>query len=205
MTGGPLRLYELPLSGNCWKIRLCLAERGLPYERVTIRDPERTFADAAFRRLSPLGRVPVLVCPDGTALWESGAILTWLAENTPLLPRDATRRAQVMAWLFWEQADLSPALALPRFFRRNGTEKANAERMRALQEKGRACLEFLDTYLSRQDYLCGAAYTLADLACHVYVMLSPEGGQDLAPFPAVRAWLERIAARRAWEPLLPAG
>lgn len=204
-NAGTCRLYDTALSGNAWKVRLCLAELGRAYERVTLDPARGDLGTPAFRRISRRGRVPVLVEEGRAALVESGAILVHLAKGSSLLPDDPEEFAQTLSWLFWEQADLCRALALPRFFRRRGLAEEKADQIRAFLEEGRAHLAFLDGWLSERSYLTGETYTLADLACHAYVFLAPEGGQDLSPYPNVRRWLSRITARPAWQPLGPSG
>ncbi|WP_221931082.1 glutathione S-transferase family protein [Telmatospirillum sp. J64-1] len=196
-AAAPYRLYETAPSGNCWKVRLCLAELGLPHERVTLdlTDRERLAG------LSRHRRVPVLIAADGRPIVESAAILVYLARGSSLLPETPSLQAEILSWLFWEQADLSKPLALPRFFRRMGWEQARAAEIAALRQEGARHLSFLENWLAGRPYLTGAEYTLADLACHVYVHLAPEGGQDLSAYPAVGAWLDRIRARPAWQPL----
>lgn len=197
-TAAPCRLYDTALSGNAWKVRLCLAELGRPYDRVTLDPATGDLDAAAFRKISRRGRVPVLVEEGRAPLVESGAILVHLARGTFLLPDEEAVFAQTLSWLFWEQADLCRPLALPRFFRRRRLADGKTEQIDAFLAEGRAHLAFLDRWLSERPYLTGETYTLADLACHAYVFLAPEGGQDLATFPNVTRWLSSIAARPAW-------
>src|ERR1700677_1416813 len=122
-----LRLYDSRLSGNAWKVRILLTQLGIPFERVTLDLAKGATADPAFRANSRFARVPVLELEDGRTLVESAAIMLYLAEGSPLLPNDRYLRAEVTAWLTFEQADLLRALALPRFYhmRGGGDEMAN--------------------------------------------------------------------------------
>jgi glutathione S-transferase len=108
-------LYDSPVSGNCYKVRLLLAHLGVEYERrfVDVVDrTDRSFLDA----LNPARRVPTLVLDDGRPLAESNAILWYFGDGTPLVPDDAYERAQVLQWMFFEQYDLEPAIAVVRFW-----------------------------------------------------------------------------------------
>lgn len=198
VKSGLCRLYDTALSGNAWKVRLCLAELGRPYERVTLDPVTGDLESPAFRKISRRGRVPVLVEEGRVPLVESGAILVHLARGSFLLPDKEEVFGQTLSWLFWEQADLSRPLALPRFFRRRGLAEGKAKQIDAFLEEGRANLAFLDRWLSDRPYLTGESYTLADLACHAYVFLAPEGGQDLSSYHNVTRWLSRIMMRPAW-------
>ncbi len=201
MSTAPGRLVDWATSGNCWKVRLALSLLGRPFERVTL-DPEDPGDRARLSALSRHRRLPVLELADGSRIVESGAILVFLARNTLLMPADGPAFADCLAWLFYEQADLARPLALPRLYRRRGEEEARAAEIRGLRDDGARQLAFLESWLVRQPFLCGPALTIADVACHVYVLLAPEGGQSLAPYPAVRAWLDRIRATPGWVPLL---
>lgn len=201
MTGGPFLLHDFAISGNCWKVRLALSMLGLPFERVTIGldDPALGARVAA---LSRHRRLPVLELADGSRIVESGAILVFLARGTALMPADGPGFAECLSWLFYEQSDLCRPLALPRLFLRRGEGETRAAEIAQLQAEGARQLAFLDGWLAGRPFLCGDRLTVADLACHVYVTLAPQGGQPLDPYPAVRAWLERIRATPGWVPLL---
>lgn len=200
MTVGPFRLHELARSGNCWKVRLTLSLLGLPFTRVPL-DPDDPALDARLAALSRHRRVPVLELADGSRIVESAAILVFLARGTALMPADGPAFADCLAWLFYEQADLCRPLALPRLFRRRGEAEARAAEIAQFHADGARQLAFLDRWLAGRPFLCGDRLTVADIACHAYVLLAPEGGQPLDPYPAVRAWLERIRATPGWVPL----
>ena len=197
----PLRLYEWPTSGNCWKVRLALRLLGLPFERVAL-DRTRAEDRARVATFSRHRRLPVLELTDGSRIVESAAILVHLCRGTALMPADGPAFADCLAWLFYEQADLCRPLALPRFFRRFGLADERAAESAALQAEGARQLAFLEGWLAERAFLTGDRLTAADIACHVYVLLAPEGGQSLEPFPALRGWLDRIRATPGWEPLL---
>jgi glutathione S-transferase len=198
-----LRLYDSRFSGNCWKVRMLLNQLGLPFERVTLDLAKGEAAEPAFRRKSRFARVPALELDDGRTLVESGAILLYLAEGTRFVPEDRFLRAEMLGWLFFEQADLQKAIAVPRVCHLRGLAAAMADEIARCHKDGHAALEKLEQWLASHTWLVGEGYTLADLAASAYVSLAHEGGYDMARYPAIGAWLGRVAAQPGWVPLLP--
>jgi glutathione S-transferase len=188
-------LYDSPVSGNCYKVRLLLAHLGLPYERRTVDVADRSNRPELLGGLNPALRVPTLVLDDGRALGESGAILWYFAEGTRFLPTDRYERAQVLQWMFFEQYDHEPALAVLRFWLRySGRPEEFADRV---EERTKAChrvLGALEQHLDGRGYLVGESMTLADIALYAYTHVADEAGIDLAGYPAIEAWLARVAA-----------
>jgi glutathione S-transferase len=189
------RLHDFLASGNGYKCRLLLHHLGLPFERVQVdilRGESRT---EAFGRLNPEQRIPVLELEDGTCLPESNAILCFLAEETPWLPGGRLDRAQVLRWLFWEQYSHEPNLATVRHWVLHPSD--DAERQRQLprkREQGLRALSIMEAHLAGRSWFVGEGPTVADLALYASTHVAPEGGFDLGPHPAVRAWLARVAA-----------
>src|SRR5438552_18601207 len=109
-------LYDSPVSGNCYKVRLLLAQLGIPYERRTVDVVDRSNRPDLLGDLNPALRVRTLVLDDGRPLAESGAILWYFGEGTRFVPADPYLRAQVLQWMFFEQYDLEPAIAVVRFW-----------------------------------------------------------------------------------------
>lgn len=200
-----LRLYDSRLSGNSWKIRILLSQLGLSYERVTLDIAQGDTRQPAFQRISRFARVPVLELDDGRRLVESAAILTYLAEGTRYMPADAFQRAEVLGWMFFEQADLQKPLALARVHHLHGQADARAEEIARLHRDGYAALEHLERWLADRAWLVGKSYTLADLAVSVYVSLAHEGGYDMARFLAILRWTKDVASQPGWVPLLMSG
>jgi len=198
-----LRLYDSRLSGNSWKIRILLSQLGLAYERVTLDLQKGETREPAFLRISRFARVPVLVLDDGRPIVESGAILLHLAEGSSFLPDDPYLRAEVMGWLFFEQADLQKAIAIPRVLHLRGLAHERQQDIERLHADGYAGLESLDQWLLGRAWLAGEHYTVADLAVSAYVSLADQGGYDMARFAGIREWLARVHAQRGWVPLIP--
>ncbi|WP_011581872.1 MULTISPECIES: glutathione S-transferase family protein [Chelativorans] len=196
------RLHDSLMSCNAWKVRILLRQLGIPFERVTHDLAKGAAKTDAFTAMNPLQRVPVLELEDGRAIAESGAILLYLAEGTPLLPTEPLARAQVTSWLFFEQADLLKPLALPRFYNLRGTQAENAERMRFYHEAGKAGLSRLDGCLAGREWITDAGFTIADIALYGYVSQAHFGGYDMGIYQNIGAWLRRVEAQPGWEPLV---
>jgi glutathione S-transferase len=145
--------------------------------------------------LNPALRVPTLVLDDGRPLAESGAILWYLGEGTRFVPRDQYERAQVLQWMFFEQYDHEPAIAVVRFWLAySGQPEKFADRVPEKQKAGYRALGSMERHLEGRQFLVGDSLTLADLALYAYTHVAHEGGFDLGEYGAVRQWLDRVAA-----------
>ena len=188
-------LYNSPVSGNCYKVRLLLAHLGLPYETRRLDVIDRSNRPEVLGGLNPALRVPTLVLDDGRPLAESGAILWYLGERTRFVPEDAYERAQVLQWMFFEQYDHEPAIAVARFWLAySGRAEEFAERLPERQAAGRRALTAMERRLEGRQFLVGERFTLADIALYAYTHVAHEGGFDLEPYPSVQGWLDRVAA-----------
>ena len=187
-------LYDSPVSGNCYKVRLLLAKLGLAVERRELSVFDRSNRPDVLGGLNPALRVPTLVFDDGRVLAESNAILCYFADGTEYLPEDRFERAQVLQWLFFEQYDHEPNIAVARFWELADIHPPAAE-LEAKRRGGERALGALESHLSDRQFLVADRYTVADIALYAYTHVAPEGGFSLEPFPAVRAWLARVAAQ----------
>ncbi len=188
-------LYDSPVSGNCYKVRLLLAHLGLPYERRALDVVDRSNRPDVLGGLNPSLRVPTLVLDDGRSLGESGAILWYFGEETPFVPDDRYARAQVLQWMFFEQYDHEPAIAVVRFWVAfSGQPEAFADRLEERRAAGYRALDAMERHIEGREFFVGDRPTLADLVLFAYTHVAPEGGFDLGAYPAVQAWLERVAA-----------
>ena len=196
------RLYDNLSSGNAYKVRLLLHQLGLPFERIEHDIDRGATRTAEFLARNPNGRVPVLELDSGVYLAESNAIIFYLAEGTPFLPADRLARAQVLQWLFFEQYSHEPNVATPRYWI---THKVlTEERSRQLEPKrelGYAALRVMEQHLSDRQYMVGKRYSIADIALYAYTHVSEEGGFNLADFPALRGWLDRVAGQPGHVPI----
>jgi glutathione S-transferase len=187
-------LYNSPVSGNCYKVRLLLAHLGIPYERRDVDILDRTNRED-IAALNPSQRVPTLVLDPDRSLGESGAILWYFGEGTPWVPDDAFERAQMLQWMFFEQYDHEPAIAVVRFWvAYSGRPEAYSGSLEERTAAGHRALRAMDRHLGGREFLVGSGPTLADLALYAYTHVAHEGGFELEPYPEVRAWLDRVAA-----------
>jgi glutathione S-transferase len=188
-----MRLYEHPASSNCLKIRIALRQLGLAYESVTVdlfRGETRTREHFA---RNPDGRIPVLETDDGHMVAESGAILLYLAEGTPLLPAGRLERARVHQWMFFEQNRIEADLAVARFWRQAGRDATLPEAFANRVERARDAVAALDRGLAGGGaFVAGDEYTVADIALYGYVHCGADAGVDPRELAAVAAWLDRV-------------
>jgi len=195
-------LYDSPVSGNCYKVRLLFAHLGVQYERrrvdVVDRSNPREFLDG----LNPARRVPTLVLDDGRALAESNAILWFFGDGSRFVPADPYARAQVLQWQFWEQYEHEPAVAVARFLKTYSDRPDIWEKRRErLTAEGDRALATMEHHLDGRDWLVGDSMTLADITLYAYTHAADEGGFSLDEKPAIRRWLERVAAEPGHVPI----
>jgi glutathione S-transferase len=183
-----MKLYDYAASANCYKVRLLLAQLGRDYERVPVDIFAGDTLTDEFAVINPARSTPVLEHPAGVFLPESNAILLHLAKDTPLLPDDP----QVYRWLFFEQADVVPAIGGLRF--RLITGRLQADEPEALRRRGASheVLALLDGQLAQRDFIVGDGYSVADIGLYGYVHVAHEADLDLGRYPSVRAWLQRV-------------
>jgi glutathione S-transferase len=188
-------LYDSKVSGNCYKVRLLFAHLGLDYERREVDVIDRSNRRELLGELNPALRVPTLVLDDGRSLAESNAILFHFADSTQYLPEDRFERAQTLQWLFFEQYSHEPYIAVARFWKIAGITPPAAE-LEAKRAGGHAALRAIDGHLAHgRKFLVAERYTIADIALFAYTHVADEGGFDLEPYPAIRAWLERVTSQ----------
>lgn len=191
-----MRLYEHASSGNCLKCRIVLRQLGRDYESVSVdlflgetRTPEH------FAR-NPDGRIPVLETDGGETIAESGAILLYLAEGTPLLPPAGTiERARVHQWMFFEQNRIEADLSVARFWKLAGRDRTVPEAFASRLERGRDALVTLERALADgRRFVAGDRYTVADVALYGYGHCGADAGADPREHRHVAAWLDRVEA-----------
>ncbi|QTR44816.1 glutathione S-transferase N-terminal domain-containing protein [Thiothrix litoralis] len=193
------KLYNYPLSGNAYKVRLLLALLGLDYALVNIDLKAGENLTPEFKQLNPRAQIPVLADGD-TVIWDSMAILVYLARrysNGEWLPTDVAAEARVMQWLALSENELLYGLARARAVlvlkRPFNLEQCQAE--------GKAGLAVLEQQLAGSDWLASDRPTIADIACYPYVMLAPAGEISLEDYPHVQQWLARVEALPGWVPM----
>jgi glutathione S-transferase len=193
-------LYEMALSPNCKRARIGLGETGVPFEKREVNLLTGEQKTAEFRKIHPLGRVPTLD-DDGVIVWESGAILLYLADRFPqagLMPESLAGRAAAYQWLTFGETNIHGYMGAMGF---QLLRRAPDKRDESVLERGRKrmpeVLAMLDAQLAGKDYIIGG-FSVADAACAPWLEMAPHFGIDLAPHTNVTAWLERMQARPSW-------
>ena len=187
----------MPSSGNSYKVRLLLSLLGRDCEIVDVEDASPELARARADGRLPFGKAPVLELDDGRLLPESNAILCWLGEGSAFLPAEPFARAQVLAWLFWEQNQHEGTVAVRGALNHYPSRRylATPERMADLLDRGHAHLQVMEDRLSAHDWLVGDAPSLADVSLYGYTHTAQDrGGFDMTRFPGIGAWIARVAA-----------
>jgi glutathione S-transferase len=188
-----VRLYDSTIpSGNGYKVRLLLAHLGCRYERVLLDILKGETRTPAYLAKNPNGKIPLVELEDGTFLSESNAILAYLAEGTPYWPTSRIGRARCLQWMFFEQYSHEPNIATSRFWYYAGLSAGREAALADKQKAGHAALATMALHLERQAFFAGDRYSIADIALYAYTHVAEEGRFDLAPYPAIRAWLERV-------------
>ena len=205
MTTEQLTLHEYAQSGNCYKIRLTAALLGIPLERREYDILKGETRTAGFLAgVNANGRIPVLQVDD-RFLPESNAASFYLADGSHLIPADPFDRADMLRWMFWEQYNHEPNVATLRFWVAFvGEDKLTPlqrEQLPGRRAAGEAALRLMDEHLDGRTWFVGDAISLADIALYAYTHVAEEGGLRLADYPAVEAWLERVAARPGYVPI----
>jgi glutathione S-transferase len=197
-----LTVYGMADSGNCYKVKLALEQARLAYRWVEVSTTKGETRTREFLARNPNGQVPTLELEDGSYLPESGAILHYLAEGTPLLPQDREGRARVLQWMFFEQYSHEPCIAVARaILRYQPPDSPRRAELPRLQERGRKALAVMEQHLTGEPFFAAGRYTIADIALYAYTHCAADGGFDLARYPALGAWLGRVRAQPGHVPL----
>jgi glutathione S-transferase len=188
-------LHNSAVSGNCYKVRLLAAHLGIPLELRDIDVTDRSDLREHLAALNPVRRAPTLVLDDGRPLAESNAILWYLGEGSRFVPENRYDRAKALQWMFFEQYEHEPAIAVARNLKSYaGPPELWEARREELTQRGVKALAALELGLDGRDWLAGDGMTVADIALYAYTHCADEGGFSLDAYPATRAWLDRVAA-----------
>jgi glutathione S-transferase len=189
-----VRLYDSAPSGNCYKARLLLTQLGIPFERRAVDTRQRKGRGELLGDKNPALRVPVLELDDGRHLAESNAILWYLARGTHYVSGDPFEQAKTLQWMFFEQYDHEPNVAVVRHRTMLGHlhDYPDSEQRR---ERGYTALGAMERHLDGLEYFVGDRYSIADIALYAYTHVAGEGGFDLAGYPAINGWLDRVASQ----------
>ncbi len=191
-----LRLYDFLPSGNGYKVRLLLHKLGLPFELIELDISKGETRRPEFLEKNRNGRIPTLELEDGTCLAESNAILCYLAEGSEFWPAERLARARTLQWLFFEQYSHEPYIAVVRAWTHvlGGMTELQQAQLPAKIKGGYQALDVMEEALTGRRFLVDDRFGLADIALYAYTHVADEGGFDLSKYPAIRAWLDRVAA-----------
>ncbi|MDP1639701.1 MAG: glutathione S-transferase [Hyphomicrobium sp.] len=193
------KLYDLEPSGNCYKVRLMCALLSVPMEVVHVDFLAGAHKQSPLIDLNPFGEIPIFVDGD-VVLRDSQAVLVYLARNwggEGWLSTEPAPMADVMQWLTVAENEIARGPGDARLHDKFGVKLD----VRAAREKAARILGLMEAHLARQQWLALDRPTIADIACMPYVALSHEGGISLEPYPAVKAWVERVKALPGFIPM----
>jgi GSH-dependent disulfide-bond oxidoreductase len=200
MASKPIELYYWP-TPNGFKITIMLEECGIPYAIKPINIGTGDQFKPDFLAIAPNNRMPAIIDPDGpggkpVSVFESGAILQYLGRKSgKFYPQEERARVQVEEWLYWQMANLGPISGNCNHFRNYAPEQVRYGIDRFTNEVNRL-YGVLDTRLKEHDFLAGA-YSIADMASYPWIRPYKNMGQDIAEFPALERWYQRIQQRPA--------
>ncbi len=194
-----MKLYDLTLSGNCYKVRLFAALAGIPLEIVPVDFLGGEHKRPPLIELNPWGELPILV--DGeVVLRDSQAILVYLARRyagEAWLPGNPAAMAEVVQWLSTAANEVQNGPAAARLVDKFGYDLDKADTLR----RAARILPLIEARLADHDWLALDRPTIADCAVLPYVALAPEGGVSLSDFPHIRAWIARVKALPGFAPM----
>ena len=192
-----MTVYDFTGSGNGYKVCLLMMQLGLPFKRVECNILKGETRTPEFLKKNPNGRIPTLELEDGTFLFESDAIMWYLAEGTKFAPANRLERAQTLQWMFFEQYSHEPYIAVARFWKHFLPKLSPLQEMElpGRMQRGYDALGVVEQHLARNQYFVGGRYGLADIALYAYTHVAGEGGFNLDNYPQVSAWLARVASQ----------
>ena len=196
-------LYSMRRSGNSYKVRLALSQLGIPYDLVEVDILRGETRTPEFLAKNPSGQVPLLEVAPGRYLPESNAILWYIAGGTPLAPDDRIDRAEALQWMFFEQHSVEPNLGAAHFWLTlvKGGRDLHTHALEGWTERGYQALRVMEQHLETRDFFAAGRYTIADIALYAYTHTANETVFDLTGFPAIRAWLKRVADQPGYVPI----
>jgi glutathione S-transferase len=200
-------LYSMQRSGNSYKVRLALARLGIPHRLIEVDILQGESRTPEFLAKNPNGRIPLLEVAPGRYISESNAILWFLAGGTTLAPEERIEHAEALQWMFFEQHSLEPNIGAAYFWLAliKGGRELRQHALDDWMENGYRALGVMEMHLAKHDFFVDSRFTIADIALYAYTHLAEQCDFDLARYPAVRAWLGRVAAEPGhvamdWQP-----
>jgi glutathione S-transferase len=197
-----LTLFGTLDSGNVHKVQMILGRIGETYRRVDVAQTRNEPRDEKYRAINPMGKVPAVLLEDGRVLTESGAILYYFAQGTPLWPKGVDEQTEILRWMFFEQYSHEPSLAVMRYLRHfAGGSNPNTNRIAELEPKARRALTVMESQLNDKTWLAADGCTIADYALYPYTRAADSVGFDIAGYPGIEGWLARVESQPGFIPM----
>ena len=192
-----IKLYDNPLSGNCFKVKLLLVQSKIPFESIIIDVFKGESRKPPFLDINNAGKIPA-IDDNGFILNESNAILLYLAEkyNKNLISENLNERGKIYSWILYNKTSVDPNLAKARAIKKFfPSDKQNLKELELLQREGIKSLELIDKHLSVNEFFVNN-YSVVDIAMYPYIKLSYEGGIDIDIFKNITLWMNRVESTR---------
>ena len=194
-----MKIYGDTQSGNCYKVQLVCQLLNIDHQWIDVDILAGDTKSDDFLKKNPNGKIPLLELDSGETLSESNAIINFLAFGSDLYPNDRLAQARVLQWQFFEQYSHEPFIAVARFINKYlGLPADKADE----QTGGHKALHVMEQQLAQTLFLTGEKVTTADISLYAYTHVADEGGFELEAYPAIRAWLDRVAALPNFRPMV---
>ena len=198
-----MKIYGDTQSGNCYKVQLICQLLNIDHQWIDVDILAGDTKSDDFLKKNPNGKIPLLELNSGETLSESNAIINYLAFGSDLYPNDRLAQARVLQWQFFEQYSHEPFIAVARFINKYlGLPADKADEYAAKQTRGHKALQVMEQQLAQTPFLTGEKVTTADISLYAYTHVADEGGFELEAYPAIRAWLDRVAALPNFRPMV---
>ena len=198
-----MKIYGDTQSGNCYKVQLVCQLLNIDLQWIDVDILAGDTKSDDFLKKNPNGKIPLLELDSGETLSESNAIINYLAFGSDLYPNDRLAQARVLQWQFFEQYSHEPFIAVARFINKYlGLPADKADEYAAKQTGGHKALQVMEQQLAETPFLAGEKVTTADISLYAYTHVADEGGFELEAYPAIRAWLDRVAALPNFRPMV---
>jgi glutathione S-transferase len=198
-----MKIYGDTQSGNCYKVQLVCQLLNIDHQWIDVDILAADTKSDDFLKKNPNGKIPLLELDSGETLSESNAITNFLAFGSDLYPNDRLAQARVLQWQFFEQYSHEPFIAVARFINKYlGLPADKADEYAAKQTGGHKAFQVMEQQLAETPFLAGEKVTTADISLYAYTHVADEGGFELEAYPAIRAWLDRVAALPNFRPMV---
>lgn len=190
-----MKIYGDTKSGNCYKVQLVCSLLNIDHEWIDVDILAGGTKSEDFLKKNPNGKIPLLELYEGETLAESNAIINYLAGGSALYPEGGLAQARVLQWQFFEQYSHEPFIAVARFINKYlGLPEDKVDEYASKQAGGHKALQVMEQQLGKTPYIAGENVTTADISLYAYTHVAHEGGFALEAYPAVLAWLDRVAS-----------